>query len=231
MPPAYLSASLGLLALYLAAWLLWPRGRGGSLASAVLMTPFALLGGLFIPAYWQPDHVGTFLPGVGAEDFVFCFACGGLSWMAAGGAVRVGRPPPGPFLARAGLLLAAAAGGVALLRLVPGCGVMASFLVGFSACGGWLTWRLGRVGAAARAAAGFTAAYVLVAALVMRARPESAGFWVEPALLGPRVLGLPVEELAWAYGYGGAWPVLVEYCLGGPAIVRGRHSHPVPPAG
>src|SRR5262249_30244187 len=159
MPGAYLTASLTLMGCYLVCWVMLPRHRSGSLLSAVLLTPFALLGAAFVPEYWQPDHVVTVVRGVGPEDFLFCFGCGGLAWMlaAAGGGVRLRGCVPSRGCALRFGAWSGGALGLALLAWSAGCGIMAAVVLGFSGCGLWMVWgpwlRLGVPGAVGFAAA------------------------------------------------------------------------------
>jgi hypothetical protein len=212
----YLFAATCLTATFALGWLLCPRLRRSSLLAAVALAPFAVMGFVFVPAYWQPDHAFTFLRGVGVEDVLFCFACGGVCWVVAatGGGVRLGAPPkPGEFLAR---LLAWAA--IALAGVVAawwaGCGVLAAVVAGFALSGLVVLCRVPR---ATRlilpGAVGFTLVYAAVSWLVLAVYPAAAGFWVAEAISGRRVLGLPVEELAWSASFGATWPVVFAFCL------------------
>ena len=78
----YLFATLCLTACFGVAWLACPGVRRTAILSAVVLSPFAVLGAVFVPDYWQPDHYVTFIRGVGIEDVLFCFACGGIAWIA-----------------------------------------------------------------------------------------------------------------------------------------------------
>ena len=62
--PVYLFAALCLTACLVGGCVLWPHRRGGALLAGFVLSPFALLGAAFVPAYWQPDHVFTIVRGV-----------------------------------------------------------------------------------------------------------------------------------------------------------------------
>lgn len=214
----YLFATICLSSCFLVGWLLWPSHRVGALLSAALLAPFGLLGAVFVPAYWRPDHQFTFVRGVGVEDFLFCFACGGVCWIAA--AVGSGRrwefgPSVGAFLTRFGCWTAGSLLAV-LSAWLAGCGIFSAVVAGFTVSGLVIlrrapyTYRLIVPGAV-----GFAAVYALVGWLVLGVCPRSADFWASPAICGHRVLGLPVEELLWAGSFGATWPVVFGYCLGG----------------
>ncbi len=213
----YLFATVCLIACFAAGWLAWPRLRGGALLSAVALSPFAVLGTAFVPTYWQPDHRGTLLRGVGVEDALFCFACGGICWIAAAagsGAAWRGGLDVTRFLWRFGGWLAVASLAV-LAACAAGCGIMTAVILGGTA-GGLVALR----GApeARRlilpGAVGFTLIYAGVGWSVLALDPSTARFWTPDAVCGHRVLHLPVEELAWAVSFGATWPVVLGYCLG-----------------
>jgi hypothetical protein len=172
---------------------------------------------VFVPAYWQPDHRGTVLRGVGVEDALFCFASGGICWIAAAagsGASWRGGLDVIQFVRRFGGWLTVASLGV-LAACAAGCGIMSAVILGGTA-GGLAV--LARAPEARRlilpGAAGFTLVYAGVGCSVLALDPSAARFWTHDALCGYRLLHLPVEELAWALSFGGTWPVVLGYCLG-----------------
>jgi hypothetical protein len=213
----YLFATTCLTAAFALGWLLCPSRRRSSLLAAVSLAPFAVMGFVFVPAYWQPDHWFTFVRGVGVEDVLFCFACGGASWIvaAAGSGVRCeSLPEPGAFLAR---LIAWAA--IALVGVVVAwwadCGILAAVILGFVFSGLVVLCRAPRASRLVLPGAiGFTLVYAAVSWLVLAVYPDAAGFWVTEAISGRRVLGLPVEELAWSASFGATWPVVFAFGLG-----------------
>src|SRR4029079_9501297 len=151
------------------------------LLSALVLSPFAVLGAVFVPAYWQPDHQFTFIRGVGIEDVLFCFACGGMSWLF-GGAMTGTRNPIRIHATRFIFRLACWAG-VALIAifvaLLAGCEILLAVILGFTiSC----IARLSQSHRASRlilaGALGFTAVYACVSWLVLAVLPQSAGFWV-----------------------------------------------------
>jgi hypothetical protein len=215
----YLFATLCLTACFLVGWLLRPDLR----RTAVVLAPFAVLGTVFVPEYWRPDHQFTFLRGVGIEDVLFCFACGGVCWIAAAagsGTHYRGRLQRARFVSRLCGWAVVALFGVAVAWSA-GCGVLRAVVIGFTASGLMAlvqaphTSRLVVPGAA-----GFTAVYACVGWFVIAVCPRAAGFWVGEAITGRRVLGLPVEELVWACSFGATWPVVFGYCLGDGLVWR-----------
>jgi hypothetical protein len=212
----YLFAATCLTATFALGWLLCPRLRRSSMLAAVVLAPFAVMGFVFVPAYWQPDHAFTFIRGVGVEDVLFCFACGGVCWVvaAAGSGARLDAiPEPGAFLARLLAWTAIALAGV-VAAWWAGCGILAAVIVGFALSGLVVLCRVPRASRLILPGAlGFTLVYAAVSWLVLAVYPAAAGFWVTETISGRRVLGLPVEELAWALSFGATWPVVFAFCI------------------
>ncbi len=212
----YLLAVLGLLACLIGGLWIWPRLRASSLLSGLLLAPFCLLSVVFVPAYWQPDHHFTFLANVGCEDALFCFACGGISWLAAAngsGVLIQGEVQLFRSLTRFGIWSALALLAVLGLRFA-GWEILGAVLLGFSSAGCFVmarvshAWRLMLPGAF-----GFALTYVSVAWAMLALFPAAATFWTSSSLCGHRVLGLPVEEMIWAVCFGAIWPVVFAYCV------------------
>jgi hypothetical protein len=203
-----------LIAIFALGWLCCRGHRRSSVFAAVALAPFAVMGYLFVPAYWQPDHAFTFIRGVGFEDVLFCFACGGVCWLAAVACSDVccrSVPPFSRFISRLFAWMAIAILGV-VAAWWAGCGIMTAVIAGFVFSGLVVLCRVPR---AARlilpGAIGFTVVYACVSWLVIAIYPSASGFWVTD---GTRILGLPVDELLWSLSFGATWPVVFAYCMG-----------------
>jgi hypothetical protein len=224
-----LFATACLSACFLVGWLVWPHLRGGAVLSATVLSPFAVLGTVFVPAYWQPDHRFTVLRGVGIEDALFCFACGGICWIAAAAGSGVswhgGLELP-RFLLRFGVWFAVAFL-VVLAAQGVGCGIMTAVILGCTTSGLATllcvpqTRRLILPGAV-----GFTLVYAGVGWSVLALDPTAVRFWNHDAMCGSRLLCLPVEELVWSLSFGATWPVVFGYCLGDKLTWRPRRAGP-----
>jgi len=67
-------------------------------------------------------------------------------------------------------------------------------------------WPLGVAGLG-----GFTILYFAVLKAVFTLDPGAANQWNTAVLWGPRVLGVPLDEIAGAAAFGFAWPVFAAY--------------------
>jgi len=207
----YLTFSLVLAAQATAALVLAPRSRNRALLSGLLSAPSSLLSFAFVPEYWSPSRVFSFV--VGPEDILFSFSTGVLVWFVAErlGARREGFEPLSP----------SSVGPVVRRHIVWPCLFLAIFLPGWAAgarpmdatlaaaavfvplLAAWApgAWRLALAGGA-----GFAALYGFCCAAAFYIWPHLGGQWSHAALWGLRVGPIPVEELAWAFAFGAVWP-------------------------
>lgn len=72
----YLLGSLFLLLIWLLIFVFQKKLRREMLIASLLVTPFALSEVFFVPGYWTPDTLGN--PKLSIEDFIFTFAVGGI---------------------------------------------------------------------------------------------------------------------------------------------------------
>jgi hypothetical protein len=225
MATVYLLGTLALTATCLLMCRFRLRQRPLILVSGLLLTPFGLLGSVFIPEYWTPQHALILLPGVGFEDFLFCFASGGLAWALATWSptlkVRC-RICPNRLVGRYIVVAAAGLGLTGLCRLA-GLGIMPAVIIGFGVVGALLAlgrrgqWRLALAGGV-----GFAFVYVFVLATMLAIYPEVLSWWRD----GPRGIEMVlVSEGAWALSFGAAWPVLVAYAADARIVQRRRYPY------
>lgn len=226
MPGVYFFGAAALTAIFAVAWIAFPRRRPGALLSASALAPFGFLGYVFVPVYWQPDHLIQFVSGVGVEDFLLCFSEGGLAWLFAGYGMRcagkrdtnadlweapaVKRPsllrPFSSFL-----LICGAGGALSTIGSLLGLEIMTAIVVGFTL--------IGVVAGALRrdllpgvlvAGPAFACLHIGVGAVVLAIWPAAADFWSVAIRGGVQTFGLPVEEFAWALTFGACWPLFVQ---------------------
>lgn len=72
----YLLGSLFLLTVWLLIFISQKKLRKEMLLASILVTPAALSEVFFVPGYWLPDTIGN--PKLSVEDFIFTFAVGGI---------------------------------------------------------------------------------------------------------------------------------------------------------
>ena len=212
----YLAASLVWLALALAVILAFPHRRAQALCSGLLAAPFALASVIFVPEYWQPVRIASFL--AGPEDVIFSFANGVIVWPAAVWLMRdriAYRIEPARAVRR---YLAFSAGGVIVAAglYFVGLGVMpatvaASVLVGAVLLARYRAmWPVTISGGLI-----FATAYTAMALATMAIWPHFASQWSHDNLTGIALFNLPIEEVAWALSFGAVWPMGMIYVFDG----------------
>lgn len=214
VPYPYLASCLILLQILLVALALDSARRHLAVLSGLLSSPYALLSVFFVPEYWAP--VRTTRLAASPEDFIFSFATGGIVWLLASWPLRrrfTHRLDWARFLGR---YLECVVPGVTIgwLCFVSGLGVMASAIVGIAAVWGVLLWRCGGLWPLSAAGAfGFALFYAVLMVAAVVVWPDLHLHWNAANLWGPRLLGVPVEEIAWALAYGAVWPLFMAYVL------------------
>jgi len=212
----YLVMSLALSFLLLAGLLVWPRQRKLTLLSAALQAPFGLLSVFFVPDYWEPERVFSLGSGAGAEDILFSFASGGLTWLLAvslSGARIEADIEPRMVLAR---FSAYAVPGVTAGALLwwRGLGPMDATIAVAVVAAATLAWRQRSVlRLSAAGALGFGILYPAVLKGAYTLWPLFPDQWSSTGSWGLSVWGLPLEEIVWAAGGGAVWPLFVAYLV------------------
>jgi hypothetical protein len=176
----------------------------------------AAIFGFTLVTYWDPARIGS--GSVGIEDFLFSFGAGVAVWMMVA-PFRFARAATPRADWRAGLRR------YGLLSLViPFC-FLPLWLVGMNpmtalflclAISGLLAlalrpdlWPLAWPGALA-----LPPVYVLTILTGFRFFPDLTTIWHRDQIWGVPVLqAIPLGEIAWAFVYGAAWPVMVGYIL------------------
>ncbi len=201
-------------------FLFFPRYRHAMWWASVFTTPFGLTEPLFVPEYWNPPSLFDLAQRTGfdLESLIFCFAIGGIGAVSYDALFRV-RLAPLPVAARSHPRhrlhhLALASPFLIFLALVflpwnpiyPG--IVAMFVGGLATilCRPDLktrTW----VGALL-----FLAIYIV---FLQSLRLFQPGYieevWNHSALTGVGLLGMPVEELLFASGFGLYWAGVYEH--------------------
>lgn len=211
--PYLLAALLGLTPVVLAIALL-PRLRGTIVLAGFVETlhsPFVVH---FEDVYWRPHRLGG--GSWGLEDVLVSFELGAGVWAAA--AALAGRRlniriAPWQLIRRlvaVALLGAAAALAVSML----GARVMDTLIVVMAMAAltlAWLQPGLWRLSVLALAV--YPAYYCLVLWLAISLAPGLEQVWSGPELRGPRIAGLPLEEIAFAAVFSTCYPLVMAWIL------------------
>ncbi len=210
----YLTTSLVLLVIAVLAVGAYAADRRLAVSAGWLSAPTAGYALAFVPQYWQPVQLLPISPGI--EDVIFSLANGATSWVIATwpdrGLVRThatGGQALGRYLTITALFIVML---LALRRL--GTPVMPAGMLAAGVLFAWLLrrrpelWRF-----AVRGGIAFATLYTAVLAVAIAWWPHFLADWNHARLLGFRVLGMPVEEPAWALCFGAFWPLFVAYVL------------------
>jgi hypothetical protein len=211
----YLTATLGLLAVFVLGLLFARCERRQVLLSALLFTPAAFFCFSFVPEYWQPWCLGNLKPGV--EDYLFCFSVGGIAWFFATLPVQPEIQLSSGIRAivlRCGIMAFIASSAFIALRMA-GIRAMPAALVPMAAVSLALGVRYRRLWKlAAGGAIGFGLLYTAMLAVALVVWPDLRPYWDDGNLWGAAFLGVPLEEIAWASLFGAAWPLVLCYIWG-----------------
>jgi hypothetical protein len=209
--------------LYAAAWgvffFLNRRFRNQMLLGSMLSAPFALSGFLFMPLYWHPPSLFDLdvKLGIGIEDILWSAAVGGIAAVTGEVLFRERLVPISSQPKRNVLVpIGAAVLVFAVLELLNRHTAMNNLLAGFVTGSAVIAIvRRDLLSYMLRSASAFTAVYLLLFCFLMRVYPEFVSrYWNAKALLGVYVLGVPVEELEFAFAGGALWSALWAWSRG-----------------
>jgi hypothetical protein len=212
----YLAMSLLYLAVLLVILLCLPRRTWGTiLLNGFMMIPFSFSSPFLEPQYWDPKRIAVCC-GIGLEDIVFTFACGGLVWISATCFVQdrlVLAAKPATMVRRfvigtmAGLALGSL---LKILGAGPMTAIVLSFVM-FTPAVFWLggkLWPLPLTGLS-----GFPLVYFAIMEGSFLLFPDFVNQWNPAVLWGPRIGAVPIDEITGAAAFGVAWPAFAAYIL------------------
>jgi len=216
-PHYYLYSVLLLALVFIAGLLAFSKHYKIILFSSLMALPQSLLSPLVVPEYWDPEmHLLFGL--VGMEDLAFSFFTGGLVWigilMSPFNTNHSYRISPGPVFQRFALCSIFGISTISLLYLLGVRSLYNPIIV----MGLWILLclmnRKDYLPVAVSGSLVFLAIYAVVFKVSLLIWPEFILFWSAENLSGIYPLGIPLEELVWAFLYGGAWSLGIAYILG-----------------
>lgn len=205
----YLWWSLSSLTLALLILLRDPHQRRYCLVSGLLSAPYGFASLVYVPEYWNPIRIITFWK-TGPEDLIFSFANGVVAWKIAA-LLTSGRLVSSIDLRHILFGYGVISGlgfGLTAACWSLGVGIMASTMI---ACGPitlvllvvrrnlWLLSLAGGVG--------FSLYYFPTLLLIFRIWPSFLDQWNSRNLWGASLVGIPADEMVWAFVYGLVWPL------------------------
>jgi hypothetical protein len=210
----YLFGSLAIGVAALASVAAAPRYiRRSAWTAALLSAPFTLVS-LDYGAYWHPSRLGGLR--LGLEDLLLSVASGVFLWsLPAGwssGLVQLQMDWAVMLRRYAAVTLA----GAVMVGIFRGLGANPSLALTVTMAAvslGILVlhasyWRLAMAGSMA-----YLTLYLAILKCSWSAFPEFLSAWNWAGLCGVTVLGIPLEEIGWAAGYGAVWPLIMAYAL------------------
>ncbi|MBZ0216088.1 MAG: lycopene cyclase domain-containing protein [Fimbriimonadaceae bacterium] len=181
------------------------------LVSALSFTIFSPLSVLHQDVYWSPSRIGQYSWGI--EDVLCCFSIGSLIWLAAVGSrrhVTTTRIQWPHFLQKIGIIGVIGVGLIIILNRFGAEIMVATIVVQIGLTLGILILRPDLWRIPVRVAAIYLPYYTLILTLGGFFSSTFYDMWNGPEILGPRILGLPIEEFLWACSLG-SFPLAMAY--------------------
>lgn len=211
----YLAWALAQTVVLGAGMLVCREHRLAALRSALLAAPFGLISMGWVPGYWQPVRLASWLR-TGPEDVLSAFATGGLIWLlgfaTSPGWTALATWRDGWFL-RGNLVLGVGLGG-GLLGLGVGLSPLAATALGTAL----VLAVFGRtrpflLGPAVRAALALAVVHGAILWAILGVWPGFLDQWHPSGLAGLRLAGVPISEVVWAALTGLGWVVFTGTAL------------------
>lgn len=182
--------------------------------SALLSAPTSFTSFVFVPGYWNPKRIVPYE--IGPEDVIFSFSTGGIIWLFIILIIsikydvryneRILFKQYAGFLFYGSLLY--------FLMWLTRVDIMLATIITVFIIGIWILLQrpnymiLGIIGGLV-----FTVFYFCILKSFFVMFPEFPGQWSLEELYGIKLLGIPVEELMWAFATGAVWPLIVAWSL------------------
>jgi hypothetical protein len=209
----YMISVLCLFVLFAFGYIISPaKWRRTMLLSALFSMPCCFASVFFVPAYWNPVRITTFI--IGFEDLIFSFATGGIAWLLATLPLRkhISLEIRPNILFKRYFICILSGSAVNVLFLIIGFKVMPSALFGILSVGIIILilrrnlWPLAFTGIIS-----FVIIYFIVIESVFWFLPGFALQWNAENLWAIYVWGVPLEEIIWVACCAAVWPLIMAY--------------------
>ncbi len=208
-----MALSLILLGIFVIVFLICPRHlRMSFFLSAFISAPYGFASVFFVPEYWKPIRVFELF--AGPEDILFSFANGGTVWVIAiwllRDRVRL-EINPKRIIAHTLGYVSFGYSCFIIFRFLD-IGAMAAAIASICVLGVVVLavrrdlWPMALAGSVS-----FLLLYFATIKLCFGLFPEFLLQWNHLNLWGPTVFGVPLDELVWAAGFGGVWPMMMAW--------------------
>lgn len=217
----WLVFALGFVAVWLAVFLLKPASRREMLRVSLWTMPFGLTEPLFVPEYWNPPSLFNLAQRTGfdIESLIFCFAVGGIAAVLYEALFPIQHQRMRKHSERTHRfhLLSVFAPVPIFLLLWFLTGINPIYTASIAMLGGGIATVLCRPDLMKKVAVGgllFLGLYFLFFLLFTLAYPGIVQqVWNLGAISGILLLGVPLEELLFAFTFGTLWAGLYEHLL------------------
>lgn len=202
------------LTLYIVGIVVHFKHRKSILFASILAMPQSLYGLLVVPVYWQPERILIF--GIGLEDALFSFLTGGLAWIVV---LTFLKDPVLPDFIWQKLIFRfflCILFGFIVAPVLYHCGIrdmVNPFIT-------MIIWTLVIVAfdrkylkLTAIGAFSFLLVYGIGFKFQILFWPSYFSFWNWENMWGLKFMEIPLEELVWAFLYGGSWSLTVAFIL------------------
>jgi hypothetical protein len=197
--------------------------RTRTMLCGTLAFPFAIPAIFFGQAYWNPRRIIGILPSL--EDVLYTVAAAGITWLLSTWMIH--RRMSVNIKARTLLFRylfifvsgAPFAFGSLWLEISP----MSRLLLPIAMMGIVLLWLKPKLWiVAAWGCVGFAVYHILLLVTAFAVTPSFAESWYAASLWGPRLWGVPLDEIAWAAAFGALCPLFAAYVLDAQVMASAR---------
>jgi hypothetical protein len=183
--------------------------------SALMSAPWAFASIVFVPNYWNPVRIASFL--AGPEDLIFSFSNGIVVWAIAVVPLRGEISIRMNFrrMIKRSVLLSLLSFFITMSLWFLGLKIMMAVSVSLSTTIALLFFWLCRNFRimCIYGAIGFTLFYGILTSLSFLFFPHFLEQWNLANLTGISIFNVPIEEIIWAFGFGAYWPLYIAYIL------------------
>lgn len=210
----YLMSQVIIVALYLFGLLILYEYRKSIFIASILAAPQAFYAFLLVPIYWNPPRIMIF--GVGIEDFIFSFLAGGLVWMGVLLFFKnklIFQYRIKTIILRFLMVFCLSILVISILYLVGFKDMLNPFITMIIACVVILIYSFSYWKIFLFESIASLLVYGVGLKTVFFIWPDLITLWTRENLWGLSIAGIPLEELVWAFLYGGSWCLTIAFIL------------------
>lgn len=210
----YLFSQIVWICLYFFGLLFLKGKRSSILFSSVAALPQAFLGGDVYSGTWVPNRI--LVIGAGVEDFIFCFLLGGLAWITTIFVIQKRVTIQFQFRGIIKRFLISLLFGIvatAALYLLDIREYLNSFIVMVIWCIVIFAYKKNYWPFLIIGSSSFFIVYMAGLLIGLFIWPDLLSLWNLENFSGISFLRIPLEELVWAFLYGGTWSLTIAFLL------------------